>query len=167
MRDPTPSLVLCGALVVAAIACVPTFGHHTAAWHATSVRTVRDSNLVGAAQADGTLDATACQSLCAVRSSITHVEGCSLSSMELRGDHLLCFHSDGEGRPTHRSHPPIPPELSAADETTRVPFSDCDRFCGAENSTCSVERAGAPPVPGEVFILCNYRVERHWVDSRF
>jgi hypothetical protein len=167
MQPTTPSLALCGVLVAAAIACVPIFSHSTAGWHATEVRTVRNSKLVGPAQADGTLDATACESLCAVRSSITHVEGCSLANMELRGDHLLCFHSDGEGRPTHRSHPPIPPELSAADETTRVPFSDCARFCGARNSTCRVRRAGPPPVPGEVFILCDYRVERHRVDSRF
>jgi hypothetical protein len=167
MQDPTPSLVLHGVLVAAAVACVPTFGHHVAGWHATEVRTVRDSKLLGAARADGTLDATACQSLCAVRSSITHVEGCSLGSIELRGDHLLCFHFDHAGRSTHRSHPPIPPELSAADERTRVPFSDCARFCGGESATCSVQRAGAAPVPGEVFILCDYRVERHWVDSRF
>jgi hypothetical protein len=167
VQRTTPALALYGLFVAAAMACVPIFSHSTAGWHATEVRTVRHSKLVGAAQADGTLDATACESLCAVRSSITHVEGCSLASMELRGDHLLCFHSDGEGSPTHRSHPPIPPELSAADETTRVPFSDCDRFCGAKNATCRVQRAGTPPVPGEMFVLCNYRVERHRVDSRF
>jgi hypothetical protein len=167
MQNTTLSLTLCGVLVAAAIACVPIFSHHAPGWHATEVRTFRNSKFVGAARADGTLEATACESLCAVRSSITHVEGCSLASMALRGDHLLCFHSDGEGRPTHRSHPPIPAELSAADETTRVSFSDCVRFCGAENATCSVQRAGVSPVPGEVFILCNYRVERHRVDSRF
>jgi hypothetical protein len=167
MQDPTPSSVLCGVLVAAAIACVPTFGHHTPGWRATEVRSARNSKLLGAAEADGTLDATACQSLCAVRSSITHVEGCSRASMELRGDHLLCFHSDGEGRPTHRSHPPVPPELSGANETTPVPFSDCGRYCGADNATCRVQRAGTPPLPGEVFILCHYRIERHWVDSRF
>jgi hypothetical protein len=167
MRNTTRRLALCGLLVAAAIACVPIFSHHVAGWRATEVRAVRNSKLVGAARADGTLEATACESHCAVRSSITHVEGCSLASMELRGDHLLCFHFDGEGRPTHRSHPAIPAELSAADETTRIPFSDCDRFCGAENVTCSVQRAGEPPVPGEVFILCNYRVEGHRVDSRF
>jgi hypothetical protein len=167
MQNLAPTSALCGVLVAAATACVPIFSHHAPGWRATEVRTVRNSNLVGGAQADGTLDATACQSLCAVRSSITHVEGCSLTSMELRGDHLLCFHFDGDGRSTHRSHPPIPPELSGANETTRVPFSDCARYCAAENTTCSVQRAGAPPVPGEVFILCNYRVEEHRVDSRF
>jgi hypothetical protein len=167
MQSATPGLALCGALVATAMACVPTFSHPVRGWHATEVRTVRDSSLVEGAGADGTLDATACESLCAVRSSITHVEGCSLASMALRGDHLLCFHSDGEGRPTHRSHPPIPAELSAADETTRVPFSDCDRFCGAKNTTCGVQRAGPPAVPGEVFVLCDYRVESHRVGSRF
>jgi hypothetical protein len=167
MQAPTPRLVLCGVLVVAAIACVPTFSHHTAGWQATEVRAVPNSNIVGAPKADGTLDATACQSLCAVRSSITHVEGCSLASLELRGDHLHCFHSDAEGSPTHRSHPPIPPELSGADESTRIPFSDCGRFCGGENVTCTVQRAGARPMPGEVFVLCNYRVESHRVDSKF
>jgi hypothetical protein len=167
MQDPTPTSVLCGVLVAAAIACVPTFGHHTPGWRATVVRTARNPNLVGAAEADGTLDATACQSLCAVRSSITRVEGCSRASMELRGDHLLCFHFDGEGRSTHRSHPPVPPELSGANESTPVPFSDCGRYCGTANATCGVQRAEALPEPGEVFILCHYRVERHWVDSRF
>jgi hypothetical protein len=167
VQDPKPSLVLCGVFVAAAIACVPIFSHHTAGWQATEVRTIRNSSLVGAAKADGTLDATACQSLCAVHSSITHVEGCSLASIDLRGDHLLCFHFDGEGLATHRSHPPVPPELSGADKSTRIPFSDCARFCGAENTTCSVQRAGAPPMPGEVFVLCNYKVESHRVDSRF
>jgi hypothetical protein len=167
MQKTTPSLALFSVFAAAAIACVPVFDHYVAGRHATEVRTVRDSKLVRAARPDGTLDAAACESLCSVRSSITHVEGCSLGSIALRGDHLRCFHFDGDGLTTHRSYPPIPPELSAADETTRVPFSDCARFCGTENTTCSVQRTGVPPAPGELFVLCNYIVEGHRVDSRF
>ncbi|HEX6275033.1 MAG TPA: hypothetical protein VFZ53_18450 [Polyangiaceae bacterium] len=166
MQNSTPSSVLRGVLVAAATACVPTFDHYTRGWHATEVRTVRNADRLAGAGSDGSLEPRACQSLCAVRSSVTHIEGCSLATMELRGDHLLCFHSDDGGRASHRSHLPIPSELSGADETTRVAFSDCARFCGSKNATCRVERATAPP-PGENFVLCHYRIEGHRVDSRF